>query len=321
MPTFQLPPDWYRRTIEDLVDNQLPPLLGPLTFENAWRYVYATVAWLQPVRGQTRNFLHLNDRLDSIGGRAEADVGEAWLRANLAPAPVADIAPLIDHIGRAYEAERVRQGGRATWQRNNVTGNAFEFVIQVLLDRLCGVVAFRQPPLNTLRGFQLAPLGYHSRPDLIVYSPEDFRVLISTKWTLRKERLGTFLHEAFFYRQRRPDLGVAFVVNEFSLSILDHLANDPLVDRVYHVSLPMLLSVHEPFPGVAAGASVPKAQLLGAENATLRKYRRWVMLRRKVRDLSDFFRDVCQGATAPAGVTPLGETDDQTAEGDEDLDA
>jgi len=161
----------------------------------------------------------------------------------------------------------------------------------VLLDRVVGVTTAREPELRTLSGFELAPEGYHSRPDLALFSPDDFRLLISTKWTLRKERIGTYLHEAYFYKQRRPDLQVAFVVSEFNTNILTWLAHDPLVDRVYHVRLPMLLAVHTSFPRVAANGAVPKKTLLG-DGKDVRDYQRWLGLRARVFDLSQLFADV-----------------------------
>lgn len=314
MPSFKLPRGWYRERITELVDVTLPPVLGPLTRESAWRYVYACALWAEPKDGVL--YPHLNDRLAKASGRALAARGTAYLTEHLTPVPGADPFPVIDHVGRAYAAERVAQGFGAPARRDpNVTGAAFEVTLQVLLDRLAGVTTAREPELRTLSGFELAPDGYHSRPDLALFSPADFRLLISTKWTLRKERIGTYLHEAYFYKQRRPDLQVAFVVSEFNTNILSWLANDPLVDRVYHVNMPMLLAVHSPFPRVANDAAVPKARLL-EDSKTVRDYHRWLALRERVFDLSQLFADVEQ---LRPDQRPLVEPE-EVAEGAEDAD-
>ena len=81
---FDLPPNWYRTTIERLIDTELPPVLGPLTAATAWRYVYTVVAWAESV-GTHGTFRHLNDRLSTVGGRELAQRGEEYLRANITP--------------------------------------------------------------------------------------------------------------------------------------------------------------------------------------------------------------------------------------------
>ena len=312
---FILPSNWYRTTIERLVDEELPPLLGPLTRQSAWKYVYACVLWAEPIGGTP--YLHLNDRLSTQGGKELALRGEEYLRANLLDDPALDVKDGIDRIGKAYAAERESQGYSPTgWQRNNVTGGSFEATLQVLIHRLNGVMPSRSPNLRTLRGFELAPKGYHSRPDLALFSAADFRLLISTKWTMRKERLGTFLHEAYFYRQRRADLQVAFVVSEFNLNILEYLVSDPLVDRVYHVHLPMLLTAHEPFRSVETDGGIQRADLLGESGAEIRAYRRWLGVREKLFDLSRLFADIeTLKGPAEATVDP-----DAVEDGEDDAD-
>jgi len=214
----------------------------------------------------------------------------------------------IDRIGRRYSQARAR-AGKGKWQRNNVTGRSFETVIQELIERRCGVRPTREPKLHSLQGFELAPAGYHSQPDLALFSERDFRILISTKWTLRKERIGTYLHEAYFYRRRRPDLQVAFVVAEFNPNILEWLVNDPLVDRVYHLHLPMFLAVHDPF----GNQKEISADELRSDSPQRRKFERWAALGSKTFDLSQLFEDVRQlktEATSSADEDGDDETND-----------
>lgn len=282
--SFELPQGWYRTTAESIFDGMAADL-GPLARDTAWRYLYSSVVWFES------GYLHLNDRLKTQAGRDLAKRGETFLKDNLAPRSSKPLMDLVDQFGDRYQKERESQGFTTSWQRNNITGNSFEAALQVLINRINGTLPSRTPKLNTLRGFELAPAGYHSRPDLVLFSAYDFRLLISTKWTLRKERLGTYLHEAYFYKQRRPDIQVAFVVSEFNFNILDWLAHDPLVDRVYHIHLPMLLHVHRPFANVPPTGSVPVDALLkpGADRET---YARWLRLSRRLFDLSDLFDDI-----------------------------
>jgi hypothetical protein len=250
-------------------------------------------------------YLHLveSDKLKTVKGRAFADAAAAYLENNMSALGHVDPFSVVDQIGKAYVAERDRQGFAPPQKKRdpNVTGAAFETSLQVIIDRLCGVMPSRTPALRTLQGFELAPDGYHSRPDLVLFGPRDFRLLISTKWTLRKERIGTYLHEAFFYRRRRPDLQIAFVVNEFQPNILRHLSADPLVDRVYHVNKRMLLDLYDPFAAIPAGEGVPPATLT-ASHAHADAYRRWLRMHDSVFDLTDLFADIASLRDAPEQV-------------------
>jgi hypothetical protein len=274
--------DWYPTVVSDLIDNLLPPILGTLTRDNAWKYVLACTLRAQ-VLGDTP-YLHVNDHLSTVGGKAQAENALGWLRENFLDDKTEDPLEWIDLVGKEYEKAK-----GSSVQRNNVTGRTFETVIQELIVRLCGVRAFREPRLRTLQGFELAPPGYHSRPDLALFDARDFRFLISTKWTLRKERLGTYLHEAYYYRQRRADLQIGFVLNDMSLNIWHYLALDPLVDRAYHVHLPWLLAIHQPFDGLEAKIQVKD---LVRPGRIRNNYERWLEIGSRIKDLSELFDDV-----------------------------
>ncbi|MCK8616134.1 hypothetical protein [Gordonia sp. C13] len=296
------------------MDNELPQLLGNLTDRNAWAYVYAITMWAEKHDG--KDYLHIveSDKLKSKAGRVLAERAADYLAANMVVGAECDPFEVVDHIGRAYIAERARQGfGPPQKKRDpNVTGAAFETSLQVIIGKLCGVIPSRTPDLRTLQGFELAPQGYHSRPDLVLFGPRDFRLLISTKWTLRKERIGTYLHESYFYRRRRPDLQIAFGVNEFQPNILGHLSTDPLVDRVYHVNKRMLLELYRPFTDVPPEQDVPQSSLI-EDHKNAKDYRRWLQMRDKLFDLTDLFADITSLMNTPEQVLdpgPPGDADD-----------
>jgi hypothetical protein len=295
--------------VSDLID-ELGPKLGELTDENAWKYVAATVMWAEKRKvaeknGGTEDFLHLNDRLRTKSGQDLARRGLMWMDDGNFIAGKKALRH-IDRIGQRYDRERKKAGKQGAWQRNNVTGRSFETVIQELIARRCGSRPSRESRLHSLQGFELAPSGYHSQPDLALFSERNFRILISTKWTLRKERIGTYLHEAYFYRRRRPDLQVAFVVAEFNPNILEWLVNDPLVDRVYHLHLPMFLAVHDPF---GTRQEIPVDELR-SPSIQRRRFERWVALGSKTFDLSQLFKDIRQlRAESPTSDPEDGEDD------------
>ena len=280
------PKNWYPETVERLITKDLPPLLGPLTADSAWRYIYAIVMWPENANGVPYLHLQESDKLENAAGRAFSARAADYLRQNLSGLGPCNPFAVVDQLGNADVADRLAKGFPRPKKRDpNVTGTAFETAIQVLINHLCGVLPARTPELNTLQGFELAPVGYHSKPDLALFDERNFRLLISTKWTLRKERIGTYLHEAFFYRQRRPDLQVAFVVSEFNMNILNWLSQDPLADRVYHVNKAMLLHLTDPLLGISS-------EKLSREVVATDDYRRWLNVSERVFDLSALFSDV-----------------------------
>ena len=243
----QLPPGFYRAFMGSLVDS-LGALGEPLSSATAWRFLYRMILWQEnvTVAGTAKQLPHIIETSDLKKGEgaARAERAKEYLRENLAERGRLSDEDLEAALDRLYK-ERTAGGERI--QRNNVTGRGFEEGVATLIARLCpGASPLINADASTLRGFEMAPRGYFSRPDLALFSRQDFRVIVSTKWTVRKERLGTYLHESYFYRQRRPDLNIAFVVNEFQLNILWHLVMSPFVDRVYHVHLPLLQAVHAP---------------------------------------------------------------------------
>lgn len=298
---FTLPNGWYRETTTRLIEETLPPLLGELTPSTAWRYVYAISLWHQESDGQ--DYLHLveSSELKKAAGKAMSDRAAEYLTDELVDRDQCDPFQIINHIGKEYNLERARQGHPPSDKRDpNMTGTSFETVLEALIEKLCGTRPRRTPNLHSLQGFEFAPVGYHSRPDLVLFTPRDFRLLISTKWTLRKERIGTYLHESYFYRKRRPDLQIAFVVNEFQHNILHHLTSDALVDRVYHVNKRMLLEVQSPFTTWESKNHISPREILGATPQAKRN-RDWISLSDRLFDLSELFEHISKLNASPDG--------------------
>jgi hypothetical protein len=293
------PPEWYPETIGRLIDEELPELLGELTDDRAWAYLYACTLWTETVGGHT--LLHLNDKLKDKAGREQALRGLEWMESHFLPAShhgERDPRPHLDRVFKQYLMDRPDPSKKPP-QRNNPTGRTFETCIQELIQRLCGIRPAREPQLHTLQGFELTPPGYHSQPDLALFGPRDFRLVISTKWTLRKERIGTYLHESWFYKHRKADLQTVFVLNEFNSNILQWLVNDPLCDRVYHPAKRMLLATYDPFGDVE---NVPKSDLI--DRRKRERYERYISLDARIHDLSDLFADVRRLKAESAPLDP-----------------
>jgi len=309
------PPSWYSDTVSKLIDEVLPAILGPLSDDRAWAYLYACTLWTEKIGDD--ELLHLNDKLRSKGGREQALRGLEWMEKNFLPADAdGDRDPRLhlDKVFQQYLYDRPDQAKQPP-QRNNPTGRTFETCIQELIHRLCGIRPAREPQLSTLAGFELVPPGYHSQPDLALFGPRDFRLVISTKWTLRKERIGTYLHESWFYKQRKADLQTVFVLNDFNSNILQWLVSDPLCDRVYHPAKQMLLATYDPFDGAT---EISSADLIDRKKRE--KYERYLSLDTRIHDLKDLFRDVRRLKAVDAPLDPVEDVgpDDDLEEDDDD---
>ena len=158
---------WYGSTVRTLLDD-LEVELGALTPANAWQFIFLLVTWqeLHKVNEAPERFLHVNDKMSTVGGQTQARMAEAWLRNTIPANELAD-PDFLTNFGRFYGAWEADRGKALRPEsRNNVTGTAFEVVIQEMIQRLCGIRPLRQQPLDVLQGFELAPRRYHSRPDL-----------------------------------------------------------------------------------------------------------------------------------------------------------
>jgi len=262
-----------------------------LSEKTAWQFLYRALLWLEKIGNE--EVPHIRE-VNDLKKRIWLDRGKrlaAFLNSNLEP--TAD--PLSNRVGLLYEASNARK----EQQKQNIVGTGFEYSLSILIKQFCSVAPLVKPKLNQLQGFELAPLRFVQQPDLALFDSQDFRILVSSKWSLRKDRLGEQLYEASFYRKRRPDLYIVFVVNEFDPSRLFHLARAPEVDRVYHVHLPALLDVYDPFPNQP---TISRDYLIG-DSEIAKRYQIYQNLKRDIRDLSELFSDIKRVKPGPSNQT------------------
>jgi hypothetical protein len=267
----------YKKTIEAIFDEASKDV--ELSAETAWHFLYRSLLWFESVASQTVPHIRETNDLKKKAWLDRAKRLTTYLDDNLRPSSM----DLLERVDWLYK-KRVGEGEPI--QRQNITGTGFEVALSILLERLCNVTPLIKPRLENLQGFELAPQRFVQQPDLVLFGHQDFKLLISSKWSLRKDRLGEHLYEANFYRERRPDLYIVFVVNEFDPSRLLHLVRAPEVDRVYHVHLPALLNVHDPFPGQT---TIARIDLMGNKPSLYDTYQN---LKQNIRDLSELFADI-----------------------------
>lgn len=163
----------------------------------------------------------------------------------------------------AYAAVTYFRSQRA---RQNMTGEGFEDVIGLLIEKLAppaqGRILIGQD-LERVEGFGARPpdwpQGRHiPRPDIAISNSQARSVFIITlKWSLRHDREGTFREELEAYtRFLNPGWHFDFyaLTNDFDLGRInrlvqfEHSGGRPQFSAVAHVALDLLLRVHRATP-------------------------------------------------------------------------
>lgn len=199
-----------------------------------------------------------------------------------------------DAIGDAYEDEFDLLYEALGGDRQNTRGNGFEHTTSYLIETFCCVEPMVGPQLSggsnaPMRGYEMINEGDVETLDLALFSPGEFRMVISTKWTLRRDRLKQYLFEAEFLKDRTPDLNMTVLTNDCDENYLTTLIDHQAIDRVYHVHKPLVLETIRPFNEKTGALS----ELVdGAPSTDIKKAYRYFKLHEELYDLTDLFDDI-----------------------------
>jgi len=235
----------------DAFENAIYP--DGLNSRSVWLGLYQTLLWYQAVDHWGYDALpHIidADKFRVPKTRAADDIGDPtpwvvraagvheYLAVTLRCEP-SQVALMMDRLMRGPEFEGL--------QRQNSLGIAFAGLVKHVLERFGPehVSYEAEKPAKTV--FPGLPLvGRSEKPSIDVLATSNGAPLavISTKWSLRHDRLNDLTSEApaykaafmQLYRQRgRPDLKYYVVTNEFDPARLTKLIDDPGIDSVVHV--------------------------------------------------------------------------------------
>jgi len=215
----------------------------------------------------------------------------SWLADNLAPGKTLSDAEIGVRLGLGNSP-----GAGGT----NATGAGLEQALAFLIDRFTGHRPLVRQSLTTFKGYEIVRKGEVDELDLALMSKDDLRLIISCFWTSRRDRISSDLYESVFVRRRRPDIQVAFVVNEFQPSILNALLTSPDVDAVYHVCRDAVLRAHAPG---SPNDSITVGEL-AADSARARAVTQFMNLKARLKDVSQLFDDVKVIARDVVAATP-----------------
>jgi len=255
----------------------------PLSRDSAWNFLYR---YCLAIDNAGVPHIVESNVLEGSGWRRRANRVAAWLERNLVPGRVLSVDELKDKVDKAWKIARDEYHFRPN-ARSNVAGSALENALAFLIERFCGTRPLVKSSIREFRGFELARAAEVDELDLALFSFADFRLFISTVWTTRKDRIASDLYEAAFLRKRRPDVAIAFVVNEFHTSLIGHLQSAPEVDRIYHGSLPALLEAHRPLKR----DDTPFESPLASKEASA-AFSTYLNLQEQIQDLASLFRDI-----------------------------
>ena len=144
--------------------------------------------------------------------------------------------------------QRIRDYLARENKRKNLVGEGFEDVLGFLIRRLPGASKLKvseRPVLHSLPGFRTPPAGEKQRKvDLAVIGPQDRRILVSAKWSVRADREEQFLVDFEAYArldEAGHDFSFVLVTNEFDAARLcaackRRRANGELFTSVVHVN-------------------------------------------------------------------------------------
>jgi hypothetical protein len=273
---------------------------GPPDNLNAWRFLVASITYFQATPGgglpmvpNLTDFTRLWKRergtpgplypgAEAITERLANDFGVATTGTNWIYQLEKAIATYFRFRGWLFGATASRTTGRSlnnSQMRNTWVGDGFEQILYILTREYAahsGVpsidVKFKVPPEHIV-GFQLRTGGGRQRfpvSDLAIANPS-LRAVISAKVGLRVDRTRGELDAALTLSRVRPEARYLVVTSEYDTDLLQLLASEPTVGRVYHINRDYLMDFWSHAPG--GSSRIP-----------------WILT--SLGDLSDYFSDI-----------------------------
>lgn len=237
-----------RRAIEFFNDSRYPTGLTPAT---AWLGFYQTLLWYEQVNhlGYTTlpHIIDANNLRPASPTQAEKwRTKRAWqkraeaLNAYIASHLGCDELEVQDHMDRM-----MRNIGEM--QRQNSLGIAFAGLMKYFLERFgaTGITYETEVPAKDIFPGIVLP-GRSDKPciDVFVRREGTPMAIVSTKWSLRHDRLNDLTNECPIYKAaysqvfrqtRQAHLRYYVATNEFEVSRLTKLLDDTCIDGVVHV--------------------------------------------------------------------------------------
>ncbi|MFC7230514.1 hypothetical protein ACFQMM_02410 [Saliphagus sp. GCM10025308] len=273
----------YREFVEDYFADQ------EVEEDDAWQHVYK-ILWdkYDTVEHETTK---RSEEVENIPTIKESSTIESfkWMDRGVRARNY-----IQDAIGDAYDDDFDLLYSGLGGDRQNTRGNGFEHTTSYLIETFCGVEPMVGPQLSggtnaPMRGYEMIQEGDVETLDLALFSPGEFRMVISTKWTLRRDRLKQYLFEAEFLKERTPDLNMTVLTNDCDENYLTTLIDHHAIDRVYHVHKPLVLETIRPFDE-ESGSLLELVE--DASPTDITKAYRYFKLHEEMKDFTNLIDDI-----------------------------
>jgi len=210
---------------------------GGSTLGESWLGIYQTLMWYE---GPLLHIKESNDLRKSKRWQEAARKAELYISNALGIAP-AELPVLVDRMMKLPRWSQVEQ-------RNNPLGNGLRTLVGEVLRRWGDTrFDYRQEERTVLwfPGIQMP--GRSADPKIDVLAVRDQpKAVISCKWSYRHDRISDVTNECQEYKaaaMKRQNMGLKYylVTNEFDGQRLDKVLNQPCVDALVHIHLPLAL--------------------------------------------------------------------------------
>jgi len=244
------------QTIADAVQIfQATTFPGSLSPQTAWLGFYRALMWYEPVNvvGIT-SLPHIIDAnaLRPASPKKVPKKVNAWQKRALAfekyLAQAFGCQPpqVAGHVDRLMQLPNYPQG----MQRQNSLGIAFAGVVKFVLERLGNSAISYELEVDGTQAFPGVTIhGRSSKPliDILARKQQRPVAIISTKWSLRLDRINDMTNECPAYKQAASWTGLSLryyaATNEFGPTRLHRVLRDPCIDGLVHVHKPAVVNV------------------------------------------------------------------------------
>ena len=226
---------------------------GSVVAESAWLGIYQALLWYEPVttlQGR-RGLPHIIDANRLTGSPAKGGEPKTWQKYAIAVedylASQLGVSP--DRIPEIVD-RLIRLPAYRGLQRHNILGSAFAGLLKHTLELLgqsASTYELEVSGEDAFPGVQLPTRTGKPFIDILVRSQKRNVGIISTKWSIRHDRINDLTSECRAYKNaaRWTDSRIFYYVatNEFDPARTEKLIDDKCIDGVVHVHKPLLTDV------------------------------------------------------------------------------
>lgn len=199
--------------------------------QDAWKIIYELLLWCVTVKGENiPHIVEVNELNRSRIWFERAIHARSYISQELGVKD-SDLCAVIDMLIKGLKLTNK--------QRQNYLGKGFSASLKILLKILLNIDSKKELSYSSIKGLEDIGRG---KVDLAL-PPPNYQVLVSTKWSLRHDRLRDLINEATECKRKRPDIIFLVVTNEYQKARLSRVIECEYVDAVYHVHKPLLIAL------------------------------------------------------------------------------